>query len=230
MKKEDNTKRDRFTFFRSFQEVIERCEKDDQLKIYRGIVKFALDGEEPKFDNPTLEMMWILIKPVLKISEVRRDAGSRGKGVPRPSMLGNQNAAKQSKNKAKSKQKQNKNKTKTKQKQSDMDNGYMDMDNGYMDNVSIETKEDIEETTAGPSVSLSSDYSNFLGWLKENCPNLMRMEIPTEDQYNKLLDAADHKKKTLTQKLLDMENDKNVPKTKRSIYRTCLNWLNRDKK
>lgn len=228
MKKEDNTKRDRFTFFRSFQEVIERCEKDDQLKIYRGIVKFALDGEEPKFDNPTLEMMWILIKPVLKISEVRRDAGSRGKGVPRPSMLGNQNAAKQSKNKAKSKQKQNKNKTKTKQKQSDMDNGYMD--NGYMDNVSIETKEDIEETTAGPSVSLSSDYQNFIDWLNKNCTHLLKMNIPTEEEYQKLMEAADQSKKILTGKLLAMENNKDVPKTKRSIYRTCLEWLKRDKR
>ena len=229
MKKEDNTIRDRFTFFRSFQEVIERFEEDDQLKIYRGIVKFALDGEEPKFNNPTVEMMWILMKPVLRKSEVRRDAGKKGgnngKGISRN--IGNKNAAK-----TKANQKQIKSKSKAKQKQnnSDMDNGYMDMDNGYMDNVSIETKEDIEETTAEPSVSLSTEYSNFRDWLKENCPHLLKMDIPTEDEYNKLLKAADNNQNILSNKLLAMNDRKDVPKNYRSIYRTCLNWLNRDKK
>lgn len=51
----------------------------------------------------------------------------------------------------------------------------------------------------------------------------------TEDEHNKLLEAAGSKEK-LTQKLLDMENRKDVPKNHRSIYRTCLNWLYRDKK
>jgi len=52
----------------------------------------------------------------------------------------------------------------------------------------------------------------------------------TEEEYQKLMEAADHNKKTLTDKLLAMENNKDVPKTKRSIYRTCLEWLKRDKK
>lgn len=229
MKKEDNTIRDRFTFFRSFQEVIERFEEDDQLKIYRGIVKFALDGEEPKFNNPTVEMMWILMKPVLRKSEVRRDAGKtggkNGKGISRN--IGNQHAAK---TKAKQKQINSKSKAKQKQINSDMDNGYMDMDNGYMDNVSIETKEDIEETTAEPSVSLSPEYSNFRDWLRNNCPHLLKMDIPTEDEYNKLLKAADNNQNILSNKLLAMNDRKDVPKNYRSIYRTCLNWLNRDKK
>ena len=104
------------------------------------------------------------------------------------------------------------------------------MDNGYMDNVSIETKEDIEETTAEPSVSLSPEYSNFRDWLRNNCPHLLKMDIPTEDEYNKLLKAADNNQNILSNKLLAMNDRKDVPKNYRSIYRTCLNWLNRDKK
>ena len=155
MKKDDeNTKRDRFTFFRSYQEVIDKCGKDDQLKIYRSIAKFALDGEEPQFDNTTLEMMWILIRPILRKSEVRSDSGrtggKNGKGVSRNK--GNKNAEKQ-------KQINSKTKAKQKQNNSDMDNGYMDngyMDNGYMDNVSIETKE-TDTKKDGLSLSLSID-------------------------------------------------------------------------
>ena len=104
------------------------------------------------------------------------------------------------------------------------------MDRIGMDNVSIETKEDIEETTAGPSVSLSSDYQNFIDWLNKNCTHLLKMNIPTEEEYQKLMEAADQSKKILTGKLLAMENNKDVPKTKRSIYRTCLEWLKRDKR
>lgn len=230
MKKEDNTIRDRFTFFRSFQEVIERFEEDDQLKIYRGIVKFALDGEEPKFNNPTVEMMWILMKPVLRKSEVRRDAGKtggkNGKGISRN--IGNQHAAK-----TKSNQKQINSKSKAKQKQinSDMDNGYLDMDNGYMDNVSIETKEDKEKTALQPlSSSPASDrYKNFQDWLSSNCPHLNKMEQPTEEQFLKLIEKAGSVK-ALSDILLAMENDTNTPKKRRSIYLTACNWLNRDKK
>ncbi len=102
--------------------------------------------------------------------------------------------------------------------------------NNNNNNVSIETKEDTEETTAGPSVSVSPDYQNFIDWLNKNCTHLLKMNIPTEEEYQKLMEAADKDKKILTGKLLAMENNKDVPKTKRSIYRTCLEWLKRDKR
>lgn len=57
-----------------------------------------------------------------------------------------------------------------------------------------------------------------------------RQDIPTEDEYNKLLKAADNNQNILSNKLLAMNDRKDVPKNYRSIYRTCLNWLNRDKK
>ena len=65
---------------------------------------------------------------------------------------------------------------------------------------------------------------------KPPAPEPELMDILSEEEYQKLMEAADQNKKTLTDKLLAMENNKDVPKTKRSIYRTCLEWLKRDKK
>ena len=201
-------KRNHFTFFRSFQEAIDQCPEKEQLALYKAIVYYALDGKDPSFENPLLRLAWTLIKPNLQNGWVRSRNGRKAEGVSKPGMRGNKNASK------------------TKLNQSNR----IGKDRIGIDNVSNETKEDIEEMTAEPSVSLSSDYSNFLNWLKENCPDLLKMKIPTEDEYNKLLAASNRSKTILTEKLLAMNNRKDVPKNYRSIYRTCLNWLNRDKK
>ena len=212
-----------FQFFRSFQEAIDRVNEKDQLVLYRGIVCYALDHIEPTFNDPLLELIWTLVKPNLD-SGWRHFNNGCGGGAPK----GNKNALKTTK-------KQPKNNQETTKKQPKNNQTIYDKkkENGKdieKNNVSIETKEDIEETTAGPSVSLSPDYSNFLEWLNKNCTHLLKMNIPTEEEYQKLLEAADKSKKKLTDKLLAMENNKDVPKTKRSIYRTCLEWLKRDKK
>lgn len=212
-------KRDHFTFFRSFQEAIDQCQEKEQLALYKAIVNYALDGEEPTFENNLLRLAWTLIKPNLFNGWVRSRNGRKAEGVSKPGMKGNKNASKTKLN-------QSQNEAKTKLNQSNR----IGKDRIGMDNVSIETKEDIEETTAGPSVSLSSDYQNFIDWLNKNCTHLLKMNIPTEEEYQKLMEAADQSKKILTGKLLAMENNKDVPKTKRSIYRTCLEWLKRDKR
>lgn len=100
--------------------------------------------------------------------------------------------------------------------------------NNNNSNVTNVTEEDKEEVTAEPSLSLSPEYQSFLNWLNENCKNLLSMKIPTQSEYEKLLTAAGNSKQVLTDKLLAMDNNKKVPKEKRSIYRTCLEWLKRD--
>ncbi len=212
-------KRDHFTFFRSFQEAIDQCQEKEQLALYKAIVNYALDSKEPSFENPLLRLAWTLIKPNLHNGWVRSRNGRKAEGVSKPGMKGNKNASKTKLN-------QSQDEAETKLNQSNR----IGKDRIGMDNVSIETKEDVEETTAGPSVSFSSDYLNFLDWLNKNCTHLLKMNIPTEEEYQKLMEAADKSKKKLTDKLLAMENNKDVPKTKRSIYRTCLEWLKRDKK
>lgn len=208
-KQTEQERRSHFTFFRSFQEAIDQCEEKDQLPLYRGIVNYALDGKEPVFDNPILKLAWTLIKPNLYNGWIKSMNGRQSSGVPKPTMKGNQNAKKQNGNKAKSKLNQS---------------NRIGMDRNGMDNVTKVTEKDIEE-----SVSLSPEYQNFLNWLSDNCKNLLSMEIPTEEEFNKLLKTAGNKK-VLTDKLLAMENDKKVPKEKRSIYITCLKWLKNDNK
>lgn len=81
----------------------------------------------------------------------------------------------------------------------------------------------------GEPPSVSQDYQNFKNWIFEKCPSLLKMDIPTEEQYKELLAYANNDKNILTDKLLSMNNDINVTKRKRSIYRTCYEWLKRDK-
>lgn len=213
---DDNKSRDHFTFFRSFREQIDLCNEHDQLRLYRAISDFALFHKDTEFDEPLLNMAWIGIKPFLEKSWTNYTNGIRSKGVPKPGMCGNKNAKKQSENKANSKPIQSENKT-------------IGMECNGMDSI---VEDNNKETDAKKDVSLiiSPEYSNFLKWLNINCPHLLKMEIPTEVEYKKLLALADGSKTKMTDKLLAMENDKKVPRNRRSIYRTCLEWLKRDKR
>lgn len=100
-------KRDHFTFFRSFQEAIDQCQEKEQLALYKAIVNYALDGEEPTFENNLLRLAWTLIKPNLLNGWVRSRNGRKAEGVSKPGMKGNKNASKtklnQSQNEAKTK-------------------------------------------------------------------------------------------------------------------------------
>lgn len=104
--------------------------------------------------------------------------------------------------------------------------------NNNNNNVSNETEEDKEE--AGKPLSStpapqSERYTKFISWFGENCPHLKKMEQPTEDQFFKLLEKAGNANK-LQDILLAMENNKETPSKRRSVYLTATNWLNRDLK
>ena len=73
-------------------------------------------------------------------------------------------------------------------------------------------------------------YIAFVKFLGERCPHLSNMERPTEEQFVKLLEKVNGNATKLSELLLNMENDRNTPKKRRSIYRTALNWLNMEQK
>ena len=102
----------------------------------------------------------------------------------------------------------------------------------YNSNVSNETEEYKEEAgkplSSSPAL-LSERYTKFISWFVENCPHLKKMEQPTEDQFFKLLEKAGNANK-LQDILLAMENNKETPSKRRSVYLTAMNWLNRDLK
>lgn len=211
-------KRNHFTFFRSFQEAIDQCQEKDQLALYRSIVNYALDGKEPSFDNPLLKLAWTLIKPNLHNGWVRSSNGRKAGGVSKPNMIGNKNASKTKLN-------QSQNEAKTKLNQSNR----IGKDRNGMDrnNKETETKKDTLSLFSTPSPS--SEYQRFLEWLDKNCPHILTMAIPTEAEYKKLL-AKVGSKSELTNLLSAMDNRKDTAKKNNSIYRTALNWWNRDHK
>lgn len=214
---QQNEGRSYFTFFRSFQEAIDQCEESDQLALYRGIVSYALDEIEPTFNNPLLKVCWTLIRPNLHIGWVRTKNGRKGRGIPKPSMIGNTNAKKennQSKNKANSNQKQTKNKTIGKDR--------------IKDRIGIGIDKEGEVASLFPPTH-SDRFIKFVEFLEKNCPHLRQMEQPTEEQFNKMLEKAGDAKR-LSELLLNMENSKDTPKKRRSIYRTAINWLNMESK
>lgn len=53
--------------------------ESDQLVLYRAIVGYGLDGQEPPFDSSYLRMAWKLIKPQLDANWKRYENGCKGR-------------------------------------------------------------------------------------------------------------------------------------------------------
>lgn len=101
--------------------------------------------------------------------------------------------------------------------------------NNNVTNVTKEDKEEAGKPLSSPPVLMSERYTKFISWFVENCPHLKKMEQPAEDQFFKLLEKAGNANK-LQDILLAMENNKETPSKRRSVYLTAMNWLNRDLK
>lgn len=87
--------RDSFIFYRSFQEAIDGCSKEDQLVIYKAISNYALDRIEPELSG-VAKVVWVLIKPQLDANWKRFYNGCKGAefGVKGGAPKGNKNAYK----------------------------------------------------------------------------------------------------------------------------------------
>lgn len=140
----EQTERDYFTFYRSFQEAIEQCDEKDQLALYRAIVYYGLDQKEPIFNNPLLRLAWTLIKPNLYANWVRYDNGRKG-GAPK----GNKNALRNNRETTE-KQPKNNQKTSNKDKEKDKEIGIFIEDKSSLCEDAAEKKEE------------EIDYSAFL--------------------------------------------------------------------
>ena len=80
--------RESFVFFRSFFEAIEEIEEKKQLKLYKSIAKFALNGEKPTDLKGIEKAIFALIEPQISASnkryEVSKKCGEFGKLGGRP--------------------------------------------------------------------------------------------------------------------------------------------------
>ena len=70
--------RDSFVFYRSFFESIKELEDTDQLSLFKAIIKYALDGEEPQLVG-VQKAIFILMRPNLDANTKRWENGKKGR-------------------------------------------------------------------------------------------------------------------------------------------------------
>ena len=204
--------RNSFVFYRSFEEAMEELSDNDQLTLYRSIVHYSLDKQEPSFSSSYLRMAWKLIKPQLDANWRRYENGCKG-GAP----LGSRNNPNGRRGKI---PRTNRELTKNLPNDNDNDN----------DNVNDNKKEQYKKKDFSfPSPPQSEKFVKFNKWLQTNCPHLLKMqEQISEEQLTTLL--ANYSSEDIFDTLQSMENYKDTVKKNRSVYRTLRNWLNRDNK
>lgn len=77
--------------------------------------------------------------------------------------------------------------------------------------------------------STNENYMKFLDWMNRNCPNLLRMQKQmTEENFMTLKES--YTTAQITDKLLSMENTKDIAKKYVSVFRTLTQWLKREYK
>ena len=77
--------RDSFVFYRSFFEAIKHMPPEVQAEVYPAIVKYGLDGKEPKGLSDIAQGVFILVKPSIDASLTRKKNGKKyGKLGGRP--------------------------------------------------------------------------------------------------------------------------------------------------
>lgn len=167
-----------FTFYRSFFEAIEKCEEADQLALFRAIAEFGLNGVEPNFGNPMLDLVWTLIRPNLDASWSKYVNGKKGGcplGTRKPTMVGNKNASKQN---------QNETETKPNQKQNKSNKGIRNKEKGI---YNIETNVSLSESSDADSTS-DLDFDAFLKCWNDAAgdSNLKKLNYWTDKRKNHL--------------------------------------------
>jgi hypothetical protein len=80
-----------------------------------------------------------------------------------------------------------------------------------------------EELSNDNSIYLTK-FQKYEKWLKQNCPGVSKLEIQmTEENFNVLTSKYDSQ--LITDKLLAMENKKDLTKKYKSVYLTLNGWL-----
>ena len=70
--------RDSFVFYRSFLEATEGLPADIRLEVYDTILRYGINGIEPKNLSPYANLAFTLIKPILEANNKRYENGKKG--------------------------------------------------------------------------------------------------------------------------------------------------------
>lgn len=205
--------RNQFTFYKSFEEAISMIPEDEQLKLYRGISRYSLFGEDPDEMPESLSMMgklaWNLIFPILQSARRKSESGSKG-GTR--SKVNNPNGTNQFSREVKQGEevKQDKGKGKGKGKDKDKD----------------KKKESEREHTHAQSED-EKKYGEFLKWIEEKTPYIAEhMTPPTFEEFARLRKAVESYK--IGDICLSIENRKDLRCKYSNLYRTIVKWLDKE--
>ena len=209
----ENPKRDAFSFFWSFKDAIMGLEdENEKLAIYEALTDYAFLGIEPTDLTPICKIIWKLVKPNIDSSIKRYDAcvNNGKKGAEYGSLGGRPKKKKETPEETPEetpKKPLNKNKNKDKNKD-------------LKENLCI----DIDERKNFLSTTVSEDFLKFNNWLKENCPFVLKVATQmTEKQYNQIL--GQYSKKDLCEVLQNLNNWKDFPKKRTSVYISVIDEL-----
>ena len=215
----ENPKRDAFSFFWSFKDAIMGLEdENEKLAIYEALTDYAFLGIEPTDLTPICKIIWKLVKPNIDSSIKRYDACvNNGKKGAEYGSLGGRPKKKKETPEETPKETPEETPKETPKKPL---NKNKDKNKDLKENLCI----DIDERKNFLSTTVSEDFLKFNNWLKENCPFVLKVATQmTEKQYNQIL--GQYSKKDLCEVLQNLNNWKDFPKKRTSVYISVIDEL-----
>ena len=73
----NSVQRNSFMFYRSYFEIIQVLEPQDQIVLLKAIAKYSLDGKEPNLKG-LLKAIFIIVKPQIDINQKKYESGCKG--------------------------------------------------------------------------------------------------------------------------------------------------------
>ena len=207
---ESKRQRDTFIFYRSFKESMSDLSDADKLIMYEAITDYSLDMKEPELTGFP-KALFSLIRPFLDANTQRWKNGCKG-GAPK----GNKN---------------NRFSKSTTEVQPEVNQSTTEVQANKDKNVNKDKNKDINKESTIVSkkdeLSLSSpseEFIKFNQWLDKHCPFVLKVKTQmTEPEYQKLL--AKYTKKEICDVLESLNNWKDLPKKRTSVYRSTLDEL-----
>ena len=159
-----------------------------------------------------------------RICRVRRESGKKG-GLVKASRDIKQKVASAKQKVASAKQKVASAKQKVAKRSMIDDNDNEELStivsNSEKENLSLDEKDERKQLSFN---LISEEFLNFQKWLKDNCPFVLKVKAQmSEKEYNKL--ARKYSKKELCDALESLNNWKDFPKKRTSVYRSTLDEL-----
>ena len=197
----------------------------EKLAIYEALTDYAFLGIEPTDLTPICKIIWKLIKPNIDSSIRRYDAcvNNGKKGAEYGSLGGRPKNKKATK---KTPEETPEETPKETPKETPEETPKKPLNKNKNKNKDLKENNHIHdyERNQISFPTISEDFLNFNKWLKENCPFVLKVSTQmTEKQYNQIL--GQYSKKDLCEVLQNLNNWKDFPKKRTSVYISVIDEL-----